>query len=64
MPSLNVNGTGAKSIKMYSIIGAESYMWQAGAVVRFIYDGQYWLMQNGTTASTTYYGVKKLSSSI
>ena len=63
MPSLNVNGTGAKSIKMYSIIGAESYMWQAGAVVRFVYDGQYWLMQNGTTASTTYYGVTKLSSS-
>ncbi|MCI8336507.1 MAG: hypothetical protein HFI72_05045 [Peptococcaceae bacterium] len=64
MPSLNVNGTGAKSIKMYSIIGAESYMWQAGAVVRFVYDGQYWQMLNGTQATTTYYGVTKLSSSV
>lgn len=62
-PTLNVNDTGAKAIKMYSSTAPSTYMWQAGTVVSFTYDGTYWLMQNGTQATTTYYGVTKLSSS-
>lgn len=63
-PTLNVNGTGAKSIKKYGSTGPDTYMWNAGAVVEFIYDGTYWVMVNGTTATTTYYGLAKLSSSV
>ena len=63
-PTLNVNGTGAKSIKKYGSTGPDTYMWNAGAVVEFFYDGTYWVMVNGTTATTTYYGLTKLSSSV
>lgn len=63
-PGLNVNDTGAKIIKMYGTTAPSAYMWQAGAVVRFIYDGTNWIMQNGTLATTTYYGVTKLNSSV
>lgn len=63
-PTLNVNGTGAKAIKKYGTLAPSAYMWQAGAIVRFIYDGTYWIMQNGTLATTTYYGVTKLNSSV
>lgn len=63
-PTLNVGGTGAKTIKKYGTTAPSANMWQAGAIVRFIYDGTYWVMQNGTTATTTYYGVTKLNSSV
>ena len=63
-PTLNVNSTGAKSIKKYGSTGPDTYMWNAGAVVEFFYDGTYWVMVNGTTATTTYYGLTKLSSSV
>lgn len=59
-PTLNVNGTGAKSIKKYDTIAPEIYYWRAGAVVEFVYDGNYYVMINGTTATTSYYGVTKL----
>lgn len=62
-PTLNVNGTGAKSIKKYGTTAPNTYMWAAGAVVEFVYDGTYWIMLGGTTATTTYYGVTKLNSS-
>lgn len=63
-PTLNVNDTGAKPIKVYGTTAPDIRMWQANAVVRFTYDGENWLMLNGTKASTSYYGVTKLSSSV
>lgn len=63
-PTLNVNSTGAKAIKKYGTAAPETYMWQAGAVVEFVYDGTNWTMVNGTTATTSYYGLAKLSSSV
>ena len=63
-PTLNVNSTGAKYIKKYGTTAPDTYMWQAGAVVEFVYDGTYWIMLNGATATTTYYGLTKLSSSV
>lgn len=62
-PTLNVNSTGAKTIKKYGTTAPDTYMWYSGAVVTFVYDGTYWIMQNGTTATTTYYGLTKLSDS-
>lgn len=48
---LNVNGTGAKYARMYddqhSVI-----MWEAGAIVDFIYDGSQYLMNSASTAVT------------
>ncbi len=63
-PTLNVNSTGAKAIKKYGTAAPETYLWQAGAVVEFVYDGSYWLIANGSTATTSYYGLTKLSSSV
>lgn len=62
-PTLNVNGTGAIAIKRYGTTAVTTYMWLPGAVVDFVYDGTYWIMLNGGTATTTYYGMTKLSSS-
>jgi len=62
-PTLNVNGTGAKSIKKYGSTAPNTYQWYANSIVNFVYSGTYWIMQNGTTATTTYYGITKLNSS-
>ena len=57
-PQLNVNNTGAKSI-----YPAASYTWKAGEVVSFVYyNNQYYLVK-GSLATTSYYGITKLSSS-
>lgn len=55
-PTLNVNGTGAIPISRYGTTSPFPYMWQAGSVVEFFYDGSRWIMTGGTTATTTYYG--------
>lgn len=62
-PTLNVGGTGAKYIKKYGNTAPNTYQWYAGAMVRFVYDGTYWIMEGGTIATTTYYGATKLNSS-
>jgi len=48
-PTLNVNGTGAKTIKSYTgaALTAAEYTWPAGAAITFTYDGSYWRMQDG-----------------
>ncbi len=48
-PTLNVNGTGAKTIKSYTgaALSAAEYTWPAGAAITFTYDGSYWCMQDG-----------------
>lgn len=63
-PTLNVNGTGAKTIYKYGTTAAMGYMWYSGEVVDFVYDGTYWLMVEGGVATTSYYGVTRLQSSI
>ena len=47
-PTLDVNGTGAKQIRLN---GANSAYWVAGATVDFVYDGAYWQV-----CSTPLYG--------
>ena len=53
-PTLNVNSTGAKSIKSYTGVALTEaeYKWAAGAALTFVYDGTYWRMQDsGATES-------------
>ena len=61
-PTLNVQSTGAKNIKRIGTTNAARYEWQAGEVLQFVYDGTYWMLTDGGVATTTYYGVTKLSS--
>lgn len=57
-PQLNVNGTGAKPIKLYGSTDAgtadETTGWQAGAVISFTYDGTNWVRDQGYNTNTTY----------
>lgn len=62
-PKLNVNSTGAISVVLKGTTGGVRYMWQAGEVVDFVYDGTYWVWDRGGTATTTYYGITKLGTS-
>lgn len=53
-PTLNVNSTGAKTIKAYTGTAAlteAEYKWKAGTTLSFVYDGTYWRIQDSTTAS-------------
>lgn len=63
-PTMNVNSKGAKYIVKYGTTGSLAYTWGAGEAVSFVYDGTYWCMINGYPASTTYYGVTKLQSTV
>lgn len=51
-PTLNVNSTGAKTIRFNgsAISNSLYYSWSAGAVLEFIYDGTYWNLM--TTCNT------------
>lgn len=52
-PTLNVNGTGAKSIYKSGVLTpgkTEASSWPANAVVTFIYDGTSWMMESGKPA--------------
>lgn len=60
-PTLNVQSTGAKNIKRVGTTNAARYEWVAGEVLQFVYDGSYWMLTDGGLATTTYYGVTKLS---
>lgn len=54
-PTLNANGTGAIAIKRYGTTAAGTSAgasWNAGAMVMFIYDGTYWVMEDWL--NTTY----------
>ena len=51
-PTLNVNSTGAKTIRFNGAAISDSlyYSWSSGAVLEFVYDGTYWnLMTTGNT---------------
>lgn len=61
---LNVDGTGAVDIARVGATTSTQYYWSVGEVVDFVYDGDNFVMSNKGTASTTYYGLTKLSSAI
>ena len=63
-PTLNVNSTGAIAIKQYSSTAVNTYHWRSGEVVLFVYNGSYWELISKSTATTTYYGLTKLSSAV
>ena len=60
--TLNVNSTGAKSVKSVETTNSPRYCWLAGEVVDFVYDGTNYVMVDGGIATTTYYGHTKLAS--
>lgn len=61
--TLNVDGTGAKSVYTISTTAISQYQIAPKEVVAFVYDGSAFRLQNGAVATTTYYGMTKLSSS-
>ena len=61
--TLNVNSTGAKNITRVGTTTTTRYYWTAGEIVDFVYDGTNFVMEGRGTATTTYYGLTKLSSS-
>lgn len=63
-PKLNVAGTGAIPIVRSGTTAGMRYMWVAGEVVDFVYDGTNFIQVDGAIATTTYYGVTKLSNSL
>ena len=62
--TLKINDS-ENEINVAPVIGTTSsrYYWKAGEVVTFIYDGYEFIIAEGGNATTTYYGVTKLSSS-
>lgn len=63
-PTLNVNSTGAKNVHFRQGIRAVQYIWSAGEIIDFTYDGTYWVMHRSALASTIYYGLAKYSDSL
>ena len=47
-PTLNVNSTGAKAIRVNGAAITSPYYWQAKNTVTFVYDGTYWVMADST----------------
>lgn len=64
VPTLNVNSTGAKNIQYKAGTNAIQYIWSAGEIIDFTYNGTYWVMHRSALASTTYYGLAKYSDSL
>ena len=63
-PQLNVNNTGAIGVQYKSGTNAVRYIWSAGEIIDFTYNGTYWVMHRSALATTTYYGISKLSASL
>lgn len=59
---LNVDGTGAHNVMRQGTTSTVRYFYLAGEVVDFVYDGTNYIAVNEGIATTTYYGVTKLSS--
>ena len=59
-PLLNVNSTGAMSIKRVGTTNAARYEWVAGELIMFVWDGTNWTMLDAGIATTSYYGATKL----
>lgn len=50
-PTLNVNSTGAKNIRVNNANITSTYYWAANNTVTFVYDGTYWVMADSTANS-------------
>lgn len=61
--TLNVDGTGDTTVNTSSTNGVLAYYFAPKQVVCFVYDGESFRVQAGAVATTTYYGMTKLSSS-
>ena len=62
-PQLNVNGTGNVAVVYKGGSAGIRYMWSAGEIIDFTYHNEYWVCHGRALATTTYYGVTKLSNS-
>lgn len=62
-PYLNVNNTGNITVLYKGGSAGVRYMWSAGEIIDFSYDGEYWICHGRALATTTYYGVTKLANS-
>lgn len=60
-PTLNLNSLGAKTVRRVTGTSAARYEWSAGEILPLVYNGTYWVILDGALATTTYYGVTKLS---
>lgn len=62
-PYLNVNNTGNIAVVYKGGSAGIRYMWSAGEIIDFTYHNEYWVCHGRALATTTYYGVTKLSNS-
>ena len=60
---LKINSGTAIDIATVGTTKTSRYHWTAGEVITFVYDGTNFVMDSEGTATTTYYGVTKLSDS-
>ena len=58
-PTLKINNLAAATVN-----NGFANMWQAGETVNFVYDGAYWLYIGSGVASTTKYGITKLTNAV
>lgn len=63
-PTLSVNYSSAVPVVLRGTTAGNRYMWLAGELVAFVYDGSAWCAIDHGLATTTYYGVTKLTSSV
>ena len=63
-PKLNVNGTGDKFICSTDGMSVIADIWRDKETVDFVYDGSWWIAIGCLYATTAYYGLTKLPSSI
>lgn len=61
-PTLQVNSLTATSIKYQGTSAAQSYEWASGEILDLVYDGTNWIIVDAGRATTSYYGITKLSS--
>ena len=62
-PTLQVNSLAAANIRRLGGANAARYEWQDGEILDLVYDGTYWVIEDGGLASTSYYGATKLNTS-
>lgn len=63
-PKLNVNGTGDKFICGIDGTSVIAGIWRAKETIDFVYDGTWWIALGCLYATTSEYGLTKLSSSV
>lgn len=61
--TISVDSSTAKSIKQFGTTAPVNGGWADGAVVAFVYDGTNFIQIDGSTATTTVYGITKLTDS-